>query len=228
MYSLKLYPRWCTSSKIDPKNHVQPVLYFPGWCWWCLNVILQLISAQLDWGLAELGKITIQTHSNTSSNGPIEFHLVPDPEKFTDASSVKLHWKVGIHYKNSDGVWENVRKLPNTPKFGVINNFFSSLISSCVVKVNDCEIGENSSNSYPYMSYLQTLLGTSASQSGCKILEERAFYKDEPNRMESPDLNEDKEAFFLRRKRFTERDWTDFNIPLHTDLLQQNYFTTSL
>ena len=189
--------------------------------------VLQMTTSKLDYespfivenGVTKTHEITIQTHSNTSSNGPIEFHLVPDPEKFTDASSVKLHGKVGIHYKNSDGVWENIRNLPNTPKFGVINNFFSSLISSCVVKVNDCEIGENSSNSYPYMCYLQTLLGTSASQSGCKILEERAFYKDEANRMERPDLDEDKEAFSLRRKRFTERDWTDFHIPLHNDLM---------
>ena len=115
--------------------------------------VLQMTTSKLDYespfivenGVTKTHEITIQTQSNTSSNGPIEFHLVADPEKFTDASSVKLHGKVGIHYKNSDGVWENVRNLPNIPKFGVINNFFSSLISSCVVKVNDCEIGENSS-----------------------------------------------------------------------------------
>ena len=189
--------------------------------------VLQMTTSKLDYdspfivenGVKKTHEVVIQTHSNTSNNGPIEFHVVGDPEKFTDASSVMLHGKVGIQYKNSDGVWENVRRLPTTPPFGVINNFFSSLISSCVVKVNDCEIGENSSNSYPYLSYLQTLLGTSASQSGCKILEERAFYKDEPSRMENPDHSESGESFALRRKRFTERDWTDFHLPLHNDLM---------
>ena len=74
--------------------------------------VLQMTTSKLDYdspfivenGVKKTHEVVIQTHSNTSNNGPIEFHVVGDPEKFTDASSVMLHGKVGIQYKNSDGV----------------------------------------------------------------------------------------------------------------------------
>ena len=38
-FNLKLYPKQCSLSKIDQKNQIQPVLYFPGW--WCVGISMQ-------------------------------------------------------------------------------------------------------------------------------------------------------------------------------------------
>ena len=190
--------------------------------------VLQMTTSKLDYeapfivenGVTKSHEIVVQTQSNISSNGPIDFHLQPDPEKFTDSSSVVLHGKAGLQvFRKVQNKWETVKGLDPTPAFGVINNFFASLISSCVVKVNDCEIGETSTNSYPYMSYLQTLLGTSASQSGCEILKERLFIKDGTSDMETPNTTDANCAFLSRRAQFLLHDMVDFHIPLHNDIM---------
>ena len=153
-----------------------------------------------------------------SVDGPIEFHLTPDPEKFTDISSLTLFGKVGIRVKDN-GVWKGVNEITPKPKsWGVINNFYQSLCSSVIVKVNDCEIGDMGNNSYPYTTYIQTLSGTSASQSGNHILSERGFIKDEPGFMDVPDPTSETSVFNKRRKNLLENKFVDFNIPIHSDI----------
>ena len=152
-----------------------------------------------------------------SGDGPIEFHLPANPERFTDITSLTLHGRVGIRYKKPDGTWDDVTATTNN-KMGVINNFYQSLCSSVNIKVNDCEIGDFANNSYPYTSYLQTLLGTSASQASNNILSQRSFIKDDPNHMVTPDTSKTS-AFSKRRKSLLSNRFVDFNIPIHNDLM---------
>ena len=210
--------------------------------------ILEMTTSKLDYespfivenGVTKSHEVIIRTQSNTE-NGPIEFHLQPDPEKYIDPTTFQLHGKVGLRVKHNN-MWKplswsenlreflrqlkekdnNLEQLALTDaeeiKYGVVNNFFSSMISSLVCKLNDCEIGDTSTNSYPYLSYLQTLLGTSASQSGSEILSSQLFIKDAPENMEAPNTSISDTPYHKRRKVLFEREWVDFHIPIHSDL----------
>jgi len=175
-------------------------------------------------------KIEIRPQS-ISGDGPIEFQLSADPEKFIDIFTLTLHGRVGVRVKGSDGKWGPVSKdTPKPDNWGVINNFYQSLWSSVTAKVNDCEIGDIANNSYPYVSYLQTLLGTSASQAANHILSERGFIKDLAgdyyHGQVTPDMCTQTAdgPFYLRRKILLEREFVDFTIPLHNDLLTVEKF----
>ena len=174
-------------------------------------------------------KIEIRPQS-ISGDGPIEFHLSPDPEKFIDISALTLHGRVGVRVKGADGKWVPVSKdTPKPENWGVINNFYQSLCSSVTAKVNDCEIGDIANNSYPYASYLQTLLGTSASQAANHILSERGFIKDIAGEYYVGQVTADMctqtdGPFYLRRKSLIEKEFVDFNIPLHNDLMTVEKF----
>ena len=200
----------------------------PGICGYSKSV-LQMTTSKLDYdspfivenGVTKSHEVILRTQSNTE-NGPIEFHMQPDPEKFIDPTTFQLHGKVGMRMKHNN-VWKRLPwgdSLGNVTeiKYGVVNNFFSSMISSLVCKLNDCEIGDTSTNSYPYLSYLQTLLGTSASQSGSEILSSQLFIKDAPENMATPNTSISDGAYHKRRKVFFEREWVDFHIPIHNDL----------
>ena len=62
-----------------------------------------------------------------SGDGPIEFHLAPNPERFIDISTLTLNGRVGIRVKGDDGTWKNLDK-DNGSKVSVVNNFFQSLL----------------------------------------------------------------------------------------------------
>ena len=192
----------------------------------------------MEEGVVKSHVIELQPNSSTLT-GPIDFDLKADPEKWTDMETVVLKGKVGIQVKKGNK-WESVAKPTNsssssssggsststtgsttgstTTKWGVINNTFASLISSCVIKINDCAIGDTTEKTYAYMTYIQTLLGTSASNAGSNILEVRNFIKDKPGHMKEPDLTAGS-PFDLRRQDFLDRDMVDFVIPIHNDLM---------
>ena len=191
--------------------------------------VLQMTTSKLDYespfivenGVTKSHEVILQTQSNTE-NGPIEFHMQPDPEKYIDSTTFQLHGKVGLRMKHNN-MWIKLpwgHNLANVEdvKYGVVNNFFSSMISSCVCKLNDCEIGDTSTNSYPYLSYIQTLLGTSASQGGSEILSSQLFIKDAPENMATPNTATSDASYHKRRKVFLEREYVDFHIPIHNDL----------
>lgn len=161
----------------------------------------------------------IEDAKHSIKNGPIDFDFEADSEKFTDMETVTLKGKVGIEVKR-DGKWVSVAKdtAAKTAKWGLINNTFSSLFTSVVIKINDCVIGDSADNTYPYLTYLQTLLGTSASNAGSNILEVRNFIKDKALKMKEPDTT-DSSPWTLRKEEFLERELVDFVIPLHNDLM---------
>ena len=165
-------------------------------------------------GVKKSYPIEIRPHS-MNENGPFEFSLPANPEKFIDITSLTLHGRVGIRTKDDKGNWVHPPKTDKT--WGVINNFFPSLWSSIVVKMNDTEIGDVSNNSYPYTSYLQTLLGTTSALSKNHILKEQCFIKDECESMETPNQKENS-SYSKRKQKLVDNDFTDFCIPIHNDL----------
>ena len=154
-----------------------------------------------------------------SGDGPIEFHLAPNPERFIDISTLTLNGRVGIRVKGDDGTWKNLDK-DNGSKVSVVNNFFQSLWSSITIKVNDCEIGDYANNSYPYTSYLQTLLGTSYTQRDSHINKQRCFIKDESAFSKIPNPTTVASFAYNERKLlFHDTSFVDFSIPIHNDLM---------
>ena len=146
-----------------------------------------------------------------SQDGPIEFHFPTDPEKFIDIAGLTLHGRVGLRFRSNTG-WEE-----KAEEMGVINNFFHSLFSSVTAKINDFQIGDIANNSYPYTTYLQTLLGTSSSQAANHILSQQGFIKDAPEDMATP--RSIPGPFQKRAEPLYYRKYVDFSIPLHNDLM---------
>ena len=103
------------------------------------------------------------------------------------------------------------------PSVGVVNNFFSSLISSLEVKLNDGKIGDGSTGSYAYMAYVQKLLGIPTNQSGSEILKTQMFIKDPPEGMKTPLFTEES-GYSIRRAMLADGEWIDFHEPLYSDL----------
>ena len=103
------------------------------------------------------------------------------------------------------------------PSVGVVNNFFSSLISSLEVKLNDAKIGDGSTGSYAYMAYVQKLLGIPTNQSGSEILKTQMFIKDPPGGMKTPLIAEES-GYSTRRGMLASGHWIDFHEPLYSDL----------
>ena len=176
--------------------------------------IAEYTSSSLDYwsplivekGVRKSYRTEIRPHSISSNDGPVEFHISPDPTKFIDIKSLTLHGKVGIRKKHN-GEWNPIAHgeghANSLANFTIVNNFFQSLFSSVNVKVNDCEIGDVGSNTNAYHSYLQTLLSTPASGAGRHILDQKGFTSD----------------YNFRGQPFLNRPLVDFNMSLHNDLM---------
>ena len=74
--------------------------------------------------------------SSTSSMGPFSISIPPDPEKWTDIESVRLHGKMRIRKK----VGTVVSDMTVDDNMGTIDNVFHSLWGQIPVKINGTEI----------------------------------------------------------------------------------------
>lgn len=176
--------------------------------------------------------VDIYTLSNITTPGTVvDFNMESDPVKWTDPQTVELHGKMGIEFRRLQGTVGTIKWAPvstltendNAPKFGLVNNYLRSLFSSCVVYVNDLELGDNTTNAYPYMTYMQTLLSTSIAHRNSNVLLELGWKKDIKTATDAPDTTESG-PFMERRKPFLENAMVDFHIPLMNDLNNMEKF----
>ena len=153
---------------------------------------------------------------SVGNDGPYEFNFQLDNKKFIDMSTFTINGRMGIQILDEASNKYVRITNENAAKIGLINNCYQSLFSGVTVKINDTEIGDSSLNSYPYSTYLQTLLGTSSSQNINHVNIARGFIKDSGFNMENPKT--DVPSTFLQRVRpFKENDYNDFMIELHND-----------
>ena len=152
-----------------------------------------------------------------SDNGPVEFYIPPDPEKFIHIQSMKLYGNVRTKKKDAQGNW--VYTVFNTDKVYLINNYFHSLWSNVIIKMNDTEFGETGTNSYAYGAYIQTLLGA---REKCKdtILYSSSFIKDTLQKLDSVNPEENL-GMKARRLDGNEKRMV---IPIHNDLMTAETF----
>ncbi|GFX38733.1 uncharacterized protein F54H12.2 [Trichonephila clavipes] len=107
--------------------------------------------------------------SNVFDNAPVEFHISGSAEDYIDLSQTQLYVKAKIV------------KVDNTPitkddTIGPVNLFLHSLFSQVDVFLND-RVVSNSSNTYPYRSYIETLLNHGYVSKIFQLTAE-LFYKD--------------------------------------------------
>ena len=80
--------------------------------------------------------------STPNITGPFSFEIPSDPDKFTNAQSLRLHGRMRIKKRNPQT--EALTNLTNE-YVAPINNIFDRLWSSISIKLNGCEITDPSS-----------------------------------------------------------------------------------
>jgi len=170
-------------------------------------------------GVKKLVSQIFRPLSSPNTSGPFTFKIPSDPDKFTNAQSLRLHGRMRI--KKRDRQTEALTNL-TTEYVAPINNIFDSLWSSISIKLNGCEITDPSSKWYAYKAYFENHISYSSS---CKenVLSYRGYYKDSAGKFDevgnliaqTPSTN----AGFLKRKElFAGSQWVYFAINLHSDI----------
>lgn len=86
----------------------------------------QLLSWTIGHHLLKNVMVKEVTRQSISGDGPVEFHLSADPEKFTDICTVlTLHGGVGVKVKEGDGILKPVSSLSPQPESKVFTNHFA-------------------------------------------------------------------------------------------------------
>ena len=134
-------------------------------------------NVEVETGVKKMYTQTFRPISSSSSKGPFTFELPSDPEKFTDAESIRLHGRMRIR-KSDAGTLSN---LPAGEKVSAVNNIFNSLWSSINIRLNGTEITDPSSRWYSYKSYFENLLSYSSATKE-NILSFKGFIKDDPKK----------------------------------------------
>ena len=162
---------------------------------------------------------TFRPLTTSSSQGPFSFLIPSDPEKFTNAESLRLHGRMRIMKRNSaNGA---ISKL-TTEYVSPINNVFNSLWASVNTKLNGCEISDPSSKWYAYKAYFENHLSYSSSSKN-NILSFERYVADTATKFDdvgdSTSTTQSTNDGFLKRKQmFATSKWVYFCVNLHIDI----------
>ena len=160
---------------------------------------------------------TFRPQSTTTSKGPFSFLIPSDPDKFTNAESLRLHGKMRIMKKDTGtGALSNL----NGEYVAPVNNIFNSLWSSINVRLNETEITDPSSRWYSYKSYFENLLSYSSATKE-NILSFKGFIKDDAKKYDevgSGGAVSTNSGYLKRQAMFAESKWVYFCINIHADI----------
>lgn len=170
---------------------------------------------EIENGIKKACSQTFRPISSTTSKGPFTFDIPADPDKFTDAESIRLHGAMRI-MANDNGTHT---KLTAGEKVSTVNNIFNSLWSSVNTQLNGTEITDPSSRWYAYKSYFENNLSYST-ESKKNILSSRGFFKDTAGKYDDVGSlgNSLNLGFNARKQIFETSQWVYFCINLHTDI----------
>ena len=157
--------------------------------------------------------------SSVGSSGPFSFDIPADPDKYTDAETFRLHGRMRIKKKASNGTLSN---LPGSEKVSTVNNIFDSLWSSISKELNGTEISDPSSRWYAYKAYIENLLSYSTSTKDT-ILPSKGYIQDTADEFDSLDNASsadvsNNDGYKLRKAMFAESEWVYFCNNIHVDL----------
>ncbi|XP_042912887.1 uncharacterized protein F54H12.2-like [Parasteatoda tepidariorum] len=136
----------------------------------CVKSELELFSLPITQTVIQDGQ-WIQFHplSNVFDNAPVEFHVSGSAEDYIDLSQTQLFVKAKI-------VKSDNTLITKDDTIGPVNLFLHSLFSQVDISLND-RIVSNSSNTYPYRAYIETLLNHGYDSKTSQLTAE-LFYKD--------------------------------------------------
>ena len=157
-------------------------------------------SVELETGVKKIHTQTFRPISSTNSQGPFIFEIPADPEKFTDAESIRLQGRMRIR-KKTGSVLSN---LAAGEKVSTVNNIFNSLWSSINVQLNETEITDPSSRWYAFKSYFENHLSYS-SPTKENVLAFRGYIKDTPEKFDDigdNNSNSGNDGYLKRQKMF--------------------------
>ena len=162
---------------------------------------------------------TFRPLTTSSSAGPFSFLIPMDPEKFTNAESLRLHGKMQIKKRNmADGSLSNLNGEYVSP----VNNVFNSLWASVNTKLNGCEISDPSSKWYAYKAYFENHLSYSSSSKN-NILSFKGYVSDTADKFDdvgnsTNNTASQNDGFVKRMEMFKESQWVYFCVNLHIDI----------
>jgi len=174
----------------------------------------------IDNSIERAVELTIRPTTTTQLGaGPYDFLIVPDPQKWTAAETLRLSGRVKVVKSSGAGDLDGA-----TDQVSVVNNFFHSLFRSVNIKLNGTELSDPGNNSYPYKSYFEVLLSYSKPTKTGR-LQANCFYKDTAEKFDSmttgsgsSKVESSNEGFKKRRELIKSSQWLYFSINLHSDL----------
>ena len=159
-----------------------------------------------------------QPTASLDSGGPIEFLIPGSGDDYIDLSNTMIHVQVKVTQPNGND-------LDAAAPVGPVNNWLHSLWSQVDVSLNGTLVTQ-SSNTYAYRAYVETLLtyglGAKSTQ-----LTNQLWYKDMANRMSTVELAggpDPNPGFVTRREYITGSRVVDMMGRLHVDMFLQDKF----
>ena len=181
------------------------------------------VPVEVDTSIHSTSRHIARPISASTSQAPRKFHIPPDPDKWTNADSLRLHGKVRINAKNG----EDRADLPAGAEVSVVNNFYQSLWGGVNIKINGADLSDPSSKWYAYKSYLEDLLSYSPSTKDNR-LKSNCYYKDSAgvfdvigilnNAKNATATQSTNDGYTARKEFFKLSRWKYFCINLHSDI----------
>ena len=187
-------------------------------CLHCTTTGLDLFSSPPIQTAVEMGQwVEFYPLATITQGGPIEFMIKGNSEDYLDLTNSYIHLQAKVVQPDgTDLVAEDDSSV--APE----NLFLHALFSEVDVSLNGVLIS-NSTNTYSYRAYLETLLsyGTDAKNSQ---LANAMFYKSGPSIFTLKPETKDNKDLQIRQKRINRSQTIDMVGRLHADLFSQNKF----
>lgn len=181
----------------------------------CVKTELDLFAVPPTQTSIENGQwVNYKPLSSITEDGPIEFVIPGHGEDYLDLSQTML-------YLNAKIIKDDNTALLETDNVAPVNNWLHSIFSQVDVYLNQKLISPPN-NTYPYISYIETLLnyGKDAKKSH---LTSALWYSDDAGKMNNIEANGN--IGHNKRKKFTEKSKNvDMIGHLHVDIFNQEKF----
>ena len=183
-------------------------------------------SAEVENSIQKAHRLTYRPISITAGSGPFNFEIPADPEKFTDAETIRLHGAIRIRKKNGN----NIVDIDSSDKVSPINNIFDSLWEKVITLVNGVDISDPNAGWYAYKAYLENHLSYSKSSKDI-TLQSKGYIKDTAGKFDDVGVlanpaanppvaarNSNNTGFISRAEPFARSEWVYFCNNVHIDI----------
>ena len=176
-------------------------------------------SVEVENSIQKAHPLTYRPISVIAGAGPFNFEIPADPDKFTDAETIRLQGAIRICKKNTNG---RIVNIDSNDKVSPINNIFDSLWEKVTTSLNGVDVSDPNAGWYAYKAYLENHLSYSNSSKDI-TLQSKGYIKDTAGKFDdvgviSPARDSDNTGFIKRAERFAESEWVYFNNNVHIDI----------